>query len=170
MASNPGAPDPSVIAEIRQIIGMPKGWVASGEIAWVDTGGQPRGYRFRERLSLPDGTLPASLFVQGYFKPSHVPGNPDKVNLGLHYHHHRVFAVDVNGPSSHLNRVGIGRPYFGQRVGHPQMHTVSDDAIYGYAEPLEEMTHEGYWEYFLAQAGITGAPSFKLPTLQLGLL
>jgi len=165
----PGIPDSSVVAEIRQMIAIQKDWVASGEMTWVDTGGRPRGFTFRERLSLPDGSQPATLFVQGYFKPSGIQGCPDKLSLGLFFHHHRVFAIDENGPTGHINIVGVGRPYFGKRVGHPQVHTVSDDCIYGYAEPLDTMPLERYWDYFVREASIAGAPSFQLPTLQLGL-
>lgn len=162
-------PDPTLIAEIRQMIALPKTWVASGEMTWVDAGGRPRGYKFRDRLALEDGSQPASLFVECYFKPSSMQGCPDKLSLSLFFNHHRVFGIDDNGPSGHVNHVGVGRSYFGQRVGHPHVHTVSDDSIYGYAEPLESMTFEGYWDYFVSTVGITGAPAFKLPILQLGL-
>lgn len=164
-----GVPDPTVMAEIKRMIALPKAWVASGEMAWVDAGGRPRGFKFRERLALPDRSQPTSLFVECYFKPSSIQGCPDKLSLSLFFHHHRVFAVDENGPSGHVNSVGVGRPYFGKRVGHPQVHTVSDDCIYGYAEPLESMPLEHFWDYFVSEAGITGAPPFQLPTMQLGL-
>ncbi|MEO5829419.1 MAG: hypothetical protein ABIQ36_02520 [Rhodanobacter sp.] len=166
---NSDVPDSTVVAEIRQMIGLPKAWVASGEMAWVDAGGRPRGSKFRERLALPDGSQPANLFVECYFKPSSIQGSPDKLSISLFFNHHRVLAIDENGPSSHINNVGLGRPYFGKRVGHPQVHTISDDCIYGYAEPLESMSLERYWDYFISEAGITDAPSFQLPILQLGL-
>lgn len=165
-----GMPDSAVVAEIRRMISLPKTWVASGEMTWVDAGGRPRGFKCRERLALPDGSQPAHLFVDCYFKPSGIQGCPDKLSLSLCFNRYRVLAVDENGPSGHINVVGSGRPYFGKRVGHPQLHTVSDDAIYGYAEPLEQMSLERYWDYFVSKAGITGAPPFHLPTLQLGLL
>jgi hypothetical protein len=167
--STSGAPDPSAIADIRRMIVTPKTWVASGEMTWVDTGGRPRGFTFRERLSLPDGSQPATLFVESYFKPSGIQGCPDKLSIGLFFHHYRVFAIDENGPTGHVNNVGVGRPYFGKRVGHPQVHTISDDCIYGYAEPLETMSLERYWDYFVTEAGIVAPPPFQLPTLQLGL-
>lgn len=164
-----GVPDPAIVAEIKRMIGLSKVWVASSEMTWIDAGGRPRGFTFRERLALPDGSQPASLFVECYFKTSSIQGCPDKLSLGLFFNHYRVFAVDENGPSGHVNAVGLGRPYYGKRVGHPQVHTVSDDCIYGYAEPLESMSLESYWDYFVFEAGITGAPPFQLPILQLGL-
>ncbi len=170
MAKRSDAPDATVVADIRRVIGTPKAWVATGEMAWIDNVYKPRGFKFRERLALPDGSQPATLFVECYFKPSSIQGNPDKLSLGLFVQNQRALAIDINGPSRHVNSVGVGRPFYGQRVGHPQIHTVSDDALYGYAEPIESMSNEGYWEYFVTQAGITGAPPFKLPILQLGLL
>lgn len=163
-------PDPTVLSAIRTMIATPKSWVASGEIAWVDAGGRPPGFTVRERLALPDGSQPAGLFVACYFKPSIIPGCADKVSMGLHVNHHRVFAIDVDGPGGHFNNVGVGRPHFGQRVGFPHLHTVSDDGIQGYAEPLAPMSLDGNWDHFLSGAGIIGAPPFQLPTLQLGLL
>lgn len=167
--SRPGVPDPTVVSEIRQVINLPKAWVASGEMAWVDAGGKPAGFTFRERLALPDKSQPAHLFVECYFKPSSLPGC-DKLSLGLFFNHHRVFGVDEFSRGGHFNSVGAGRPYFQQRIGMPHVHTVSDDAIVGYAEPIESMSFDGYWDYFISCAGITGAPSFQLPVLQLGLL
>ena len=166
---SPRIPDPAAVAEIRRMIAAPKAWVASGPMTWVDAGGKPRGARFRERLALPDGSQPASLFVECYFKPTRIQGGADKLSLSLFFHQHRVFGVDEDGPSGHLNTVGVNRPYFGHRIGHPQVHTVSDDCIYGYAEPLEPMSLDGFWDYFVREAGITGAPPFKLPVQQLGL-
>lgn len=163
-------PDPTAVADIRRMIATPKTWVASGEMAWVDSGGRPPGFTFRERLALPNGAQPASLFVECYFKTSGVPGCADKVSLALCFNHRRVFAVDENGPGGHFNSVGVGRAYFAQRVGFPHVHTASDDGIEGYAEPLEPTSLERHWEYFVSGAGIVGAPPFQLPTLQLGLL
>lgn len=162
-------PDSTLVAELRQMVSLPKAWVASREMPWVDAGGRPRGFKCRQRLALPDGSQPATLFVSCYFKPSGVQGSPDKLSLGLFYRNVRILGLDENGPSGHVNTVGSGRPYFGQRIGHPQLHTISDDGPYGYAEPLESMSLEGYWDYFIAAAGITGSPPFRLPTQQLGL-
>ncbi len=166
-----GLPDPAAVAAIRHVISMPKTWVAAGEMNWIDAGGKPMpGFGFRERLTLPDGSQPAGLFVACYFKASSIHGSADKLSLGLHVNHMRVIALDENGPGGHFNDVGEGRPHFRQRVGFPHVHTVSDDGIEGYAEPLNPMAFEGYWDHFVAKAGIIGAPPFELPTLQLGLL
>jgi hypothetical protein len=164
-----GAPDQTVLADIRKMIATPKTWVAAGEMTWIDAGGRPPGFTFRERLALPDGAQPASLFVECYFKAADVPGGADKVSLSLCFNHSRVLAIDENGVGGHYNNVGKGRPYFGQRIGFPHLHSVSDDCIYGYAEPLTPMSLSGYWEHFLACAGIVYAPPFQLPPMQFGL-
>lgn len=165
-----GTPDTSTVAEIRQTIALPKAWVSRDEMSWVDAGGRPRGFRLRERLALPDGSQPASLFVDCYFKPSRVHGASDKLSLSLIVRHYRVLGVDANGPSRHFNYVGAGRPYYLACIDHPQVHTISDDGISGYAEPIEPMTFAGYWDYFVQGANIIGAPSFRLPPQQLGLI
>ena len=128
---NSEIPDPTLMAEIRQMIRRPKTWVASGEMSWVNAGGRPPGFTFRERLQTPDGAQPANLYVECYFKPATVHGFPDKLSLGLYFHGFRILAIDENGPGGHLNIVGLGRPHYGERVGFPHVHSVSDDSIYG---------------------------------------
>lgn len=167
--SRSSQPDAAFVASLRSIIALPKRWVATGEMAWVNAGGKPRGFKLRERLALPDGSQPATLFVECYFKPAGVQGSADKLSISLFFNRHRVFAIDEDGPSSHVNDVGIGRPYFGKRIGHPHLHTVSDDCIYGYAEEIESTSYERYWDYFSTEAKIANTPPFQLPTQQLGL-
>lgn len=164
-----GAPDPSVLTDIKNLLAVSKNWVADGEMQWVDAGGRPRGYSMRERLSLPDGSQPAKLFVQCYYKPAHIPGCADKVSFSLMYNDRRVFGVDDGQVEGHVNFVGVGRPFYLKRIGFPHVHTVSDDGIEGYAEPLAGASLEAHWEYFLRGANILGAPPFKLPPIQFGL-
>ncbi len=133
-------PDLELVQELKQIISTPKRWISTGEMPWVDAGGRPRGMKFREPLALGNGVQPATLFVQGYFKPTTLPGVDDKLSLSLFFKGHRIIGLDANGFSRHWNSVGIGRPHYQQLVGHPQLHTISDDAIYGYAEPIPEGT------------------------------
>nr|WP_298129516.1 hypothetical protein [uncultured Pseudoxanthomonas sp.] len=169
MGSNKGKnPDAATLADIQQAIALPKTWVATGEMGWVDAGGRPPGYKLIGRLALPDGSQPAGLLVAGFFKPARVPGANDKLSLGLHVGNRRVLAIDEDGPGGHFNTVGVGRPYFMQRVGFPHLHTVSHESIEGYAEPLPPATLELHWKHFLKLAGIEGAPPFELPVIQLG--
>lgn len=159
-------PEATLVTELRQMVHLPKRWVSSGGIAWVDAGGKPKGLRFRESLAIETGLMPATLFVNGYFKPSSVPGAADKLSLSVFYKNYRILGLDEDGPSLHRNSVGIGRPYFQQSVGHPQVHTISDDAIYGYAEPIDRSDFSAYWIEFCQLASIADAPQFSLPPAQ----
>lgn len=169
MGSKNGAQPNGMVAQIKNTIAIPKAWVASGEIEWVDTGGRPCGYKFRQPLALANGLQPAGLFVEGYFKAATVPGAADKLSLSLFVHSRRVFGIDEDGFGGHYNSVGVGRRFYGQRVGFPHIHTVSDEAIEGYAEPIDRVSLEDYWKTFTNEMNIIGAPSFKLPIQQLGL-
>ncbi len=162
-------PDPETVRELRDMLAAPKAWVAAGEITWVDAGGRPKGYKFRAALSV-GGHTPDTLYVDAYYKQSSIEGVPDKLSLSLFYRNERILGLDENGASHHRNDVGVGREYFLKRVDHPHLHTISDDAICGYAEPLERADFTAHWDTFLAHAGIDNAPAFRLPPGQRELL
>lgn len=162
-------PDAALVAELRKMLEAPKRWASSGPIRWVDAGGRPRGYKFREGLLIDDVQV-SGLYVEGYWKVALRPAVPDKLSLSVFYRGFRILGIDENGPSRHVNTCGISRPYYGKRVEHPQMHSVSDDQIYGYAEPLLRLSLADYWLHFLTASNIGNAPSFTLPPAQLGLL
>ncbi|WP_146010644.1 hypothetical protein [Xanthomonas arboricola] len=147
---------------MREMLAAPKIWVAAGEIAWVDAGGRPKGYKFRAAVSV-EGLTPDTLYVEAYYKESTIEGVPDKLSLSLCYRNHRILGLDENGFTRHRNGVGEGRQHYLQLVGHPHLHTISDDAIYGYAEPLEPAEFAAHWATFLGQASIENAPAFSLP-------
>lgn len=139
-------------------------------MSWNDTGGRPAGFAFREPLAVGDGIVPATLFMAAYFKPATVPGVRDKLSVSLCFMNYRILGIDDNGPSRHYNHVGVDRPHYRRAVDHPQLHTVSDDCIYGYAEPFATSSNEDTWRQFLALCHIEGAPSFQLPIFQMGLI
>lgn len=165
-----GKPSADELNRLREAVRAPKIWVAGDEIGWVLNGaGPPPGHKFRAPLAfekMPD-VQPADLFVSGYYKDSTIPGVPPKLSLGLFYSSNRVIGIDDGRPSCHYNHVGQGMPYFQQKVSHPQLHKIVDDAIYGYAEPLELGTPTSFWDLFLSLANIEGAPGFTLPEGQL---
>src|SRR5690606_8637106 len=99
-----------------------------------------------------------------------IAGTTDKLSLTLVFQGVRVLGIDAGDMSGHRNTVGIGRPYHGQRIGCPHVHTVSDDAAYGYAEPLPSTPLPGLWTDFMLRAKIDGAPPLVLPTYQMDLL
>ncbi|CAE6837562.1 hypothetical protein [Xanthomonas arboricola] len=155
-------PDPELVRELREMQAAPKIWVAAGEIAWVDAGGRPKGYKFRAALSL-EGYTPDTLYVEAYYKESTIEDVPDKLSLSLFYRNHRILGLDENGATRHRNGVGVGRQHYLELVGHPHLHTISDDAVCGYAEPLESAEFSAHWATFLSHAGIENAPVFSLP-------
>lgn len=152
------------IAIAREAVATPKHWNGGRFIPWRDAAGKPKGLEFRAALTV-DAVQPQGLFVSGYFKPTAIPGIRDKLSFSLVYGG-RVFGVDDNGPSRHRNDVGAGRPLYGQIVDHPQIHTISDDGIEGYAEPLPIMPAPDLWALFITEARILGAPEFTLPEVQ----
>lgn len=113
---------------------------------------------------------PATLFVQMYFKYSSIPAVPHKLSVTLCYRNHRILAIDDNGPSRHFNAVGVGRPFFQRYVDHPQLHTLSDDAIDGYAAPIAAAEPDAHWLDFCLRANIVGAPPFRYPPAQMEML
>lgn len=162
----PPPPDPDLVDELRGVLLLPKRWISLGEIPWVDAGGRPKGYKFREHLALDGGLQPATLYMDGYYKESTIEGSNDKLSLCLFYKNKRILGIDDDGPSRHRNEVGVGRPYFQQTINHPHIHTISDDSFDGYAEPIQPGSQADFWALFLAQAAISGAPPFGLPPEQ----
>lgn len=169
MARN-APPDQGQVLQLTGMVQLPKGWISVGAIPWVDAGGRPKGWKFREHLALDGGIQPATLFLEGYFKPASVPGAEDKLSLSLFYKNIRILGIDADGISCHRNSVGAGRPFYQQLVGHPHLHSISDDALYGYAEPIPVNDPAGYWTQFLELASVVGAPQFNLPPAQQELL
>lgn len=162
------APTAELLSDLRRARDTPKVWSSEEALRWIDAGGRPRGFKFREGLSV-NGVQLASLYAEGYWKPSLKAGVPDKLSLSLFFRGFRILGIDENGPSTHVNVCGRGRPHYGIRVDHPQLHSVSDDQVYGYAEPMTRVTLSDYWQEFLTKSNILGAPPFSLPPTQLGL-
>jgi hypothetical protein len=89
--------------------------------------------------------------------------------MSLMYRGYRVHGIDEDGPGGHYNDVGGGRKFFHQRVEFPHVHFPTEDAIYGYAEPIDRQELPRLWRRFLSEGHISGAPELILPTVQLGL-
>jgi len=155
------------IARARQIVAQPKQWAGPVAVPWRTDFGK-RGFVFLTALTI-DGTQPEGLFVKGYFKADGIGGVRDKLSLGL-IRGARLVGLDEGGMTTHRNHVGVGRPYYGLRVGVPHLHSISDDAIEGYAEPIEVAPLDELWELFLRQANIIHAPPLSLPVIQRPLL
>lgn len=153
--------------EAKQAIDALKVWPASTPFLWKKPATKkiPAPYSFRASLALDLGQtrFAEDWFVELYFKKSRFAGVRDTLSIAFIVNKARVVAVDDNGPSSHMNKVGVGLPFYQQVAGHPHLHTPVLDASYGYAEPLASTTVQALWEIFLARANIAGAPRIELP-------
>ena len=130
----------------------------------------PHSFRTALALDAEQTKFAEDWFVELYYKKSPVPGVRDRLSITFVVNKARVVAIDDNGPSSHMNKVGIGLPFYQRQADHPHIHIPTHDSSYGYAEPLGEATVQAMWELFLARANITGAPRIELPDFgQMGL-
>lgn len=145
-------------------VSKPKKWAGGARIVWRSNSARrfPTPYSFRAGLEV-DGVTVEGWFVDLYFKHSRIPGARDTLSMGLIANSTRVIAIDDNGPSIHLNTVGVGLPYFMREVGHPHLHRPVPEASEGYAEPLDSSTIQVMWGLFLKTANISGAPPLELP-------
>lgn len=160
--------------EAIQAIDASKFWPTGARFEWKSQSIRrfPAPYSFRAPLALDvkQTRFAEDWFVDLYIKRSQLPGVRDTLSIAFIVNKARIVAVDDNGPSTHLNKVGPGRPYYQKVADHPHLHIPIPEASYGYAEPLEGTTVQMLWELFLAKANITGAPRIELPDFgQLGL-
>ncbi|MBD1553592.1 hypothetical protein [Pseudomonas typographi] len=145
-------------------IAIPKTWEAGNTIEWVMTSTKqwPAAYKFRTALGV-GAVRPEGLFLQLDYKKSLIEFVPDKLYMTLLVNNARVFGIDENGASNHINTVGAGLPHFMAKVSHPHLHIPVPDASYGYIEPLAPQPVTSLWQLFLERANITGAPPLNLP-------
>lgn len=158
--------DPERIAAARALIAQPKRWVAAGEMRWRENGGQPPGHKLIAVLETASGYQPAGLFVDIYYKPARPSWGRDKLSFTLRFNGQRILGIDDGTVGSHTNHIGAGRPLYRETIGFPHLHTVSDDGVYGYAEPLEFVSRDALWLEFVTRANIVDAPGLTLPTVQ----
>lgn len=90
-----------------------------------------------------------------------------KYNCGLLYRNQRVYAVDFGPDKQHTNKVGLGRPYYGRRIGPgTHEHTWSEDGG-GYAEPIQDFADFAHlFEYFCTKATLQVQGGFRRPPSQ----
>lgn len=153
--------------EARQAIEAMKVWPANTPFVWKKpaTKKLPAPYSFRTSLALDleQTRFAEDWFVELYYKKSRFAGVRDTLSITFIVNKARIVAIDDNGPSSHMNKVGVGLPFYQQVADHPHLHTPVPEASYGYAEPLSSNTVQALWELFLAKANIAGAPRIELP-------
>lgn len=165
------AADPERLAAIQGLIRTKKLWVGSSPLSLLWKKGNkkrlPKPWSFRTALEA-DGATIEGAFVEVWYQPSRIVGARPSLQMAFLVDAVRATAVDDNGPaSSHINKVGVGLPFYQQTVGVPHLHFSVPDALKGYAEPLPQMVPEELWTTFLERANISGAPPFELPPGQL---
>lgn len=142
-------------------------WPTSARFEWKTQSSRkfPAPYSFRTSLALnqEQTKFAEDWFVELYFKQSLFSSVRDTLSITLVVNKARVVAIDDNGPSAHMNKVGAGMPYYQKRVEHPHLHFPVPESSYGYAEPIITATVQSLWELFLTKANITGAPRIELP-------
>lgn len=90
---------------------------------------------------------------------------PEKLTLSLFYKKARIYGIDHDPASRHTNKVGKGRPYYGQRLyAVVHEHTWSADGG-GYAEPLDQPL-DALIEHFCRRTHIIIEGGCRLPTGQ----
>lgn len=163
------AVDPARYAMIQNVVATPKLWTAGSDLSslWVQERQRrfPKPFFFRVTPSIGGKSI-EGVFIEARFKQTHVPGNRDSLNFSLVVDGVRVLGLDDNGPSRHLNLVGVGLPYYQQQADHPHFNFSVPDALVGYAEPILLAPPEDLWTAFLTRANIVGAPTFLLPAGQ----
>jgi len=146
-------------------IDLVKNWEAGPSVEWIKTSIKqwPSSFKFRTALRVGSARL-EGLYLQLDYKRSLIEDVPDKLYMTLLINNARVFGVDENGSSNHINTVGLGQPHFMKKVAHPHIHLPVPDASYGYIEPLDPQPVSSLWQLFLKHANIYGAPPLNLPT------
>lgn len=162
MAGSRKMPYADAIAAIE----VSKQWGGGRAISWVPQGGKgfPHSHKCRVTL-LINSVIQEGYFLDLYHKKSAIQGVPDKISFSLMVNGARVFALDENGPSDHMNAIGRGLAYFQKKPDHPHVHFPVAEGTEGYAEPIERSPIETLWQAFLERANIKSAPKFTYPTL-----
>lgn len=119
-------------------------------------------YRWESAVEL-NGVFPEGTRVIVQWRPS-VGSAQEKINCGIFYRNERVYALDVDQDGQHTNKVGGGRPLYGQRIGPgTHEHTWSEDG-YGYAEPIDDFAAFQYlFAHFCEKTNLKVEGGFKSP-------
>lgn len=155
-----------------QAIAEPKQWVGHQPMGrlWrqVMGGRMPSWFELNVALEV-SGVVRKGWRMRASYRRSPQGLHPDMFSAGLFIDNARVLAFDSGKPSRHKNQVGIGEPYYRQRVDHPHWHCPVADASHGYVEPLDpDLSQASLWRMLLAHATIEGTPDFQPPPWEQG--
>lgn len=113
-----------------------------------------------------NGTVPEGARIILQYRPA-VGAALAKYSCGLLYRTERVYAIDFNPDGQHTNKVGLGRPYYGKRIGPgTHEHTWSEDGE-GYAEPIQDFAEFALmFAHFCTKTTLHVEGGFKPPPSQ----
>lgn len=154
-------------AYAMQAIAQSKQWSSHQPMGdlWKPVGGGRVPTLFEVNVALEaDGVVRKGWRVKVSYQRSPRGFHPDNFSASLLIDNARILAFDSGKPSRHRNKVGIGEPFYQQRIDHPHWHRPVPDASEGYAEPLDPcLTQAELWRLFLERANIERAPDFQMP-------
>ena len=126
----------NLIAQPGKIVAKPFAWLIQA------SGHTPKIHLFESPIQVGKVTLEGVIVRASYRGPKAVRrGNaevlvPENFSCAIFMGPHRIAAIDTNPGQRHINKVGIGLPYFNQTIttsSHRHLWTGS----YGYVEPIE---------------------------------
>lgn len=158
---------PNTIPYVDAIEGikLSKKWLPGNrKITWVQQSKKSWPYSYKAYVGvLTSDVLREGTRVELYHKKSTVLGVPDTIYMNFIYQNAIVFAVHDGGPTRHINKVGKGKEFYQQAIGHPHKHIPVPESSYGYAEPLTPMSIDKLWCLFRQEANIIGDIKFEYP-------
>lgn len=114
-------------------------------VQWVrEAGGHLPAWMLFESAIRVGGELPEGLRFRARYRPPKIITKGDaRIEIGENFNAAiftnndlRIAAIDTNPGQRHLNKVGVGMPYFGQTVS-TDTHRHVWTGQYGYVEPVE---------------------------------
>ena len=89
---------------------------------------------------------------------------PEQYTATLLVGRHRVIGFDTND-KPHTNKIGLGLPYYGQKIYARTHHHIWTSEGYGYAEPIDQPypDYETMLSDFLIRANINLVDGFQHP-------
>lgn len=111
------APRLITVADAQKVVTRKKQLVAPMGWARKLNHTEPAWYEYRSALEFADDPTetPEGLLIVCLWKRKDGP-KPENWNFGLLYGGWRIYAIDVQPLAHHTNKVGNGRPLFGQRI------------------------------------------------------
>lgn len=171
-------PKQVTVAEVDQLLKEEKETVK--ELHWEFKGSNhmPKFIEYRSALRISYETI-EDLFICFTYRASFpcLKGGVqliqwETITTGLYFRNNRVFAIDYDVNSIHINKIGQDIPGYKRKISGLHRHIWTEKG-YGYAEEImmEAVSIKGVINLFLEESNITLRGGFKpLPSEQFSLL